>query len=111
MAIVNWLIYSPASDYLQFSARLENFNFENRISQSFAKFPALMNCFKLWDDDVKKFLLSLHLLSVISIEVEGIEMNGSLNVNNYISGSLYSVEICLVIVQDCVQYLYSLKRK
>ena len=70
-----------------------------------------MNCFKLWDDDVKKFLLSLHLLSVISIEVEGIEMNGSLNVNNYISGSLYSVEICLVIVQDCVQYLYSLKRK
>ena len=54
---------------------------------------------------------SLHLLSVISIEVEGIEMNGSLNVNNYISGSLYSVEICLVIVQDCVQYLYSLKRK
>ena len=54
---------------------------------------------------------SLHLLSVISIEVEGIEMNGSLNVNNYISGRLYSVEICLVIVQDCVQYLHSLKRK
>ena len=54
---------------------------------------------------------SLHLLSVISIEVEGIEMHGSLNVNNYISGRLYSVEICLVIVKDCVQNLHSLKGK
>ena len=53
--------------------------------------------------------LSLHLLSVISIEVESIEMHGAFNVYNYISGRLYSVEICLVIVKDCVQDFHGLK--
>ena len=53
--------------------------------------------------------LSLHLLSVISIEVESIEMHRALNVNNYISGRLYSVEISLVIVKDCVEDFHGLK--
>ena len=53
--------------------------------------------------------LSLHLLSVISVEVEGIEMHRALNVNNYIAGCLYPVEISLVIVKDCVQNFHCLK--
>ena len=53
--------------------------------------------------------LSLHLLSVVSIEVESIEMHGALNVNNYISSRFYSVEISLVIVKDCVEDFHGLK--
>ena len=52
---------------------------------------------------------SIHLLSVISIEVEGVEMHEALNIDNNISGSLNSVEIRLVIVKDCVQNFNSLK--
>ena len=36
-------------------------------------------------------------------------MHGALNVNNDVPGRLYPVEICLVIVQDCVQNLHGLK--
>ena len=111
-AIVKWPIYSPDWNYLQFLARLEkNSTLKIGFHRVLQNFLALMNCFKLCDDDVKKFLLSFsNLLSVISIEVEGIEMHWSLNVNNYIAGRLDSVEICLVIVKDCVQNFHSLKR-
>ena len=37
--------------------------------------------------------MDLLLLSVISIEVEGVEMHEALNIDNNISGSLNSVEI------------------
>ena len=36
-------------------------------------------------------------------------MHGSLNIDNDIAGRLDSVEICLVIVKDCVQNFHSLK--
>ena len=37
-------------------------------------------------------------------------MDGAFNINNNVSGRLNSVEICLVIVKDCVQNFHSLKK-
>ena len=37
-------------------------------------------------------------------------MDGAFNINNNVSGRLNSVEICLVIVKDCVQNFNSLKK-
>ena len=53
--------------------------------------------------------MQLFSLSIVPIEVEGIEVDGALNIDDDVPGGLDPVELWLVIVQDGVQDLHSLQ--
>ena len=53
--------------------------------------------------------MQLFSLSIVPIEVEGIEVDGAVNIDDDVPGGLDPVELGLVIVQDRVQDLHSLQ--
>ena len=53
----------------------------------------------------------LYILPIVCVEVESVEVNRPINVDDDVSSSLNPVEIRLIIIKDCVQYLNSLKIK